>query len=83
MSAPTPSLPTIIQGPAIVTRAGVSYYFKNGLTLNYNRATTKVTVNTVLTRLQTQPPTSQAEADAVRRVFGLQMDSPENIFQFL
>ena len=39
--------------------------------------TTKATLNGIMTRLQTSPPTSQAEMDSIRRVFGLQMDSPE------
>ena len=40
-------------------------------------ATTKATLSAAMTRLQTHPPTTQAEVDAIRHVFGLQMDSPE------
>ena len=40
-------------------------------------AATKATINTLMARLQTRPPTTQGEVDAIRHVFGLQMDSPE------
>ena len=39
--------------------------------------TTKATITALMTRLQTHPPTTQGEVDALQHVFGLQMDSPE------
>ena len=39
--------------------------------------TTKATLTAIMNRLQTHPPTTQGEVDAIQHVFGLQMDSPE------
>jgi len=55
-----------------------NYSFKSlfGL-VDRDAAVTKDITASVMTKLQTRPLTSQSQADAVRRIFGLQMDSPE------
>ncbi|MEI6083865.1 MAG: YfhO family protein [Verrucomicrobiota bacterium] len=55
-----------------------NYSFKSlfGL-VDRDAAVTKDITASVLTKLQTRPLTSQTQADGVRRIFGLQMDSPE------
>lgn len=55
-----------------------NYSFKSlfGL-VDRNATVTKNIAAGVMTKMQTRPLTSQAQADAVRRIFGMQMDSPE------
>src|SRR5581483_6014013 len=45
MSNPTPILPSIIAGPAIVTWNGFSYYSKAGIKAEFKRETFKITTD--------------------------------------
>ena len=55
-----------------------NYAFRSLFALvDRNGATTKATLTEVMARLQTHPPTTQGEVNAIQQVFGLQMESPE------